>query len=71
MTVFCNKIPAEGVLLQEDWVVSSTLRAVVIGIEAGCNTVYVGEEMSDVTPTLFAPTEDDALRFIKAYEQVH
>lgn len=58
------------VLLQEDWVVSSTFRYVKVGISSGCNTIYVGEETNDITPTLFAPTENDALRFIAAYEQI-
>jgi len=70
MTVYCNEISSEIILLQEDWVVSATLSTVVFGISSGCNTIYVGQETSEITPTLFAPTEDDALRFIRAHEQV-
>ena len=71
MTVYCNEDVSQDTLQIADWVVSESLEAIVIGIESGCNTIFLGKETSVIQPTLFAPSKEEALRFIQANERVH
>ena len=57
-------------LHQNDWVVSDEIEKIETGIEAGCNTIYIGEETDSIRPTLFAPSVELALLFIQANEEV-
>ncbi len=57
-------------LHQHDWVVSDEIEKIETGIEAGCNTIYIGEETDSIRPTLFAPSVELALLFIQANEEV-
>ena len=57
-------------LHQHDWVVSDETEKIEMGIEAGCNTIYIGEETDFIRPTLFAPSVELALLFIQANEEV-
>ena len=70
MKIFCNESVSQETLTKDDWVVSSVKEEIAVGNEAGCNTIYLGDEADAVRPSLFAPTVEDALRFIKAYQHI-
>ena len=70
MTIYCNVTVSQETLATGDWVVSSNNEEIKRGTEAGCNTIYLGEKTCAVSPSLFAPTVEDAMLFIKAYEEV-
>jgi hypothetical protein len=50
--------------------VSNECEQIAIGIASGCNTVLIGKETDIVSPSLFAPTVEDAMRFIHAFSEV-
>jgi hypothetical protein len=70
MNVYCNQQVSEEILQEGDWVVHSDKEIVAVGIGAGCNTIYIGDEIDSIRPSLFAPSVEDALRFISAHEKV-
>ena len=57
-------------LKKEDWVVSNNMEDIALGIEAGCQTIYIGEQTDTFCPMVFAPTVEDAMCFISAYKEV-
>ncbi len=70
MNIYCNeKVPKES-LAQDDWIVSDDKEQVAFGIEAGCRTIYVGNETDSICPTLFAPSVAYAMQFIRANEEI-
>ncbi|MBC8202999.1 MAG: hypothetical protein H8E91_04140 [Planctomycetes bacterium] len=68
--IYCNETVLKTDLCQDDWVVSNETEKIETGIEAGCNTIYIGDETDSIRPTLFAPTVELALLFIQANEEV-
>ena len=70
MKIYCNESVLKAMLHQHDWVVSAEIEKIETGIEAGCNTIYIGEETDSIRPTLFAPSVELALLFIQANEEV-
>jgi hypothetical protein len=67
--IYCNESVLKAMLHQHDWVVSDEIEKIETGIEAGCNTIYIGEETDSIRPTLFAPSVELALLFIQANEE--
>jgi len=70
VTIYCNEIVSQETLVKEDWIVSSVKEEVEKGIEEGCHTIFLGEKTDALCPSLFAPTVEDAMRFIKAFERI-
>jgi hypothetical protein len=70
LTIYCNQDVSSEILEKGDWVVHSDEEMVKVGITAGCNTIYLGKKTKSVRPSLFAPTVEDALSFISAYEKI-
>jgi hypothetical protein len=70
MKIYCNETVSKTTLHQGDWVVSEEIDSIEMGIEAGCNTIYIGDEIQSIRPTLFAPSVELALLFIQANEEV-
>lgn len=70
MTVYCDGNVLQEKLCQTDWVVSEDATVISLAIQSGCNTIFLGEKTMSIHPTLFAPSKEEALRFIKAHNQV-
>jgi hypothetical protein len=71
VTIFCNEIVSQETLTKGDWIVSSEKEEIKKGIEAGCHTIFLSDKTDLICPSLFAPTIEDAMRFIKAFERIH
>ncbi len=70
MNIYCNEEVTLQLLRQDDWVVSDELAQIAVGIEVGCNTIYVGNATDSIRPTLFAPSVEHALQFIQANAEI-
>ncbi len=70
MKIYCNETFSKTTLNQDDWVVSDETEKIETGIDAGCDTIYIGDETDSISPTLFAPTVELALLFIQANKEV-
>ena len=70
MKIYCNEEVTKTLLHHDDWIVSDDIEKITIGIEVGCNTIYIGEETDFFCPTLFAPSVELALLFIQANEEI-
>jgi hypothetical protein len=70
MRIYCNEKVSKESLLQNDWIVSDEIEQVAMGVEAGCNTIYIGNETDSIYPTLFAPSVAYAMKFIHANEEI-
>jgi hypothetical protein len=70
MIIYCNENVSVKTLEKDDWVVNSESQQVAIGIAAGCHTILVGNETDIIAPSLFAPTVEDAMRFILAFSAI-
>jgi hypothetical protein len=70
MIIYWNENVSVKTLAKDDWVVNSEPEQVAIGIAAGCNTLLVGNATDIIAPSLFAPTIEDAMRFILAFTAV-
>jgi hypothetical protein len=70
LTIYCNQDVSSEILEKSDWVVHKDKEMVRVGIDAGCNTIYLGKKTNSIRPSLFAPTVEDALSFISAYEKI-
>jgi len=70
MRIYCNEKVSKESLLQKDWIVSDEIEQVAMGVEAGCNTIYIGDETDSIRPTLFVTSVELALLFIQANEEV-
>ncbi|MDP6692731.1 MAG: hypothetical protein QF444_00260 [Phycisphaerales bacterium] len=66
MKIYCNEKVPQKILKQDDWVVSDEKENIATGIEAGCNTIYIGNETDSIRPSLFAPSVEYAMQFILA-----
>ncbi len=71
MTIFCDEKVAQETLAKGDWIVRSAMDEIKKGIEAGCHTIFLGDKTDSICPSLFAPTIEDAMRFINAFERAH
>lgn len=70
MRIYCNEKVSKESLLQKDWIVSDEIEQVAMGVEAGCNTIYIGNETDSIHPTLFAPSVAYAMQFIHANKEI-
>ena len=70
MKIYCNETVSKAAINQDDWIVSDEIETIETGIKAGCNTIYIGDEIQSIRPTLFAPSMELALLFIQANEEV-
>lgn len=70
MSIYCNENVSGKNLKKDDWVVSNEYEQIAIGIASGCNTALIGKETDIVSPSFFAPTVEDAMRFIHAFSEV-